>query len=58
MTPKRKPGRPPRADKAAEERIEVRLTADERRSWERAAGDVSLSEWIRARCNASAARSG
>lgn len=50
----RKPGRPPRAGKKlSEERIELRVTAAERRTWEaKAARDaLSLSEWIRQRCN-------
>lgn len=51
---RRKPGRPPRAGKPAEERIEVRLTAAERRAWERAAGEQTLSDWIRALCNEAA----
>lgn len=50
---KRGPGRPPRADKASTERIELRVTTAERKDWEaRAAlGDQPLSEWIRVRCN-------
>ncbi len=47
-------GRPPRADKASLERIELRVTRFERAAWEHAAAQVgvSLSEWIRWRCQA------
>lgn len=48
-------GRPPRAN-GATKRIELRLTAAEREAWERAAGDRSLSEWIREACEAYRAR--
>jgi hypothetical protein len=48
----RKPGRPPRSDKPATERIEVRLTKDERKAWERAAGKRTLSDWLRDIANA------
>ncbi len=46
-------GRKPRSGSAATERIELRLTTDERRAWESRAAeaDTSLSEWIRERCN-------
>ncbi len=42
-------GRPPRADKASLERIELRVTRLERAAWEHAAAQagMSLSEWIR-----------
>ncbi len=45
-------GRPPRADRASLERIELRATRLERAAWEHAAAQagVSLSEWIRGRC--------
>jgi hypothetical protein len=46
-----KVGRPPRSSKASGERVEVRLTAAERKAWVRAAGDLSLSDWIRGLCN-------
>jgi hypothetical protein len=52
-------GRPPRTgDAAAGEIITVRVTADERAAWERAAQDdeQSLAGWIRDRCNRSIAR--
>jgi hypothetical protein len=53
---KRKPGRPPRAGKVARERIEIRATTAERRAWERAAGDVPLSMWLRDAANAATAK--
>lgn len=53
--PKRKPGRPPRAGKRAAERIEVRVTKVERQAWERAAGDATLSDWLRGLANAASA---
>jgi uncharacterized protein (DUF1778 family) len=40
-------GRPPRSDTAATERLELRITADERAAWERAAGAEPLSVWLR-----------
>ena len=48
---KRKPGRPPRAGKVARERIEIRVTAAERKAWERAAGGTPLSTWLRDAAN-------
>lgn len=50
---KRKPGRPPRAARAATERVEIRATKAEVRAWSRLAehAEVTLSEWIRQRCN-------
>lgn len=51
MTAKR-PGRPLRSNKPSLERIEIRITTAERKAWEKAAGDLTLSEWIRQRCNA------
>ena len=47
-------GRRPRADEPATERIELRATASERASWERRAGSLPLSEWIRGQLNAAA----
>lgn len=43
----------PRSKSAASERIELRVTTDERRAWEASAasGEQTLSEWIRERCN-------
>lgn len=54
--PRKRIGRPPRADRAATERIEIRATVPERRLWTAAAerDGISLSEWMRARLNASA----
>lgn len=51
--PKPGPGRPPRAAKAATERIEIRVTKLERLEWERCAelAGTSLSEWIRGCCH-------
>ena len=51
--PKRRPGRPPRSTTPSLERIEIRVTPDERWAWEQAARreDKTLSEWIRGRCN-------
>lgn len=48
---KRRPGRPPRATKPSLERIEIRVTAAERRAWERAAGKQTLSDWLRTLAN-------
>ena len=50
MKPRR--GRPPRTDKAATERIEIRVTRLERAAWEHAAAQagISVSEWVRSRC--------
>lgn len=48
----RKPGRPPRAARPSSERIEIRITAAERKAWERAAGETTLSEWLRSLANA------
>jgi hypothetical protein len=47
-------GRPPRSDTAATERLELRITADERAAWERAAGDAPLSVWLRDLANLAA----
>lgn len=51
-------GRPPRADKAATERIEIRVTRLERAEWQAAAAraGVPLSEFIRGACNGALAR--
>ena len=45
----RRPGRPPHGDKAATERIELRVTRLERLTWERAAVEAGLtmSGWLR-----------
>jgi hypothetical protein len=50
----RKPGRPPRANKSATERIEIRVTKLERLEWERCAelAGITVSEWVRACCTA------
>ena len=54
----RKPrrGRPPRADGAATERIEIRVTRIERFAWSHAAAQagLTLSEWLRTLANAAA----
>lgn len=52
MVQKPRRGRPPRAGKAALERIELRVTRLERAAWDHAAAraGLSLSEWIRGRC--------
>lgn len=49
-------GRPPRTDKAATERIEIRVTKLELAEWKHHAAmhGVTLSEWIRGRCSSSA----
>lgn len=51
--PRKRPGRPPRADKTATERIELRVTRLERLEWERSAeiAGMTLSAWIRMRCD-------
>lgn len=53
MPAKKRPGRPPRGNKAATERIEIRVTRLERAAWEHAAAltGETLSEWIRRRCH-------
>lgn len=47
--PKPRRGRPPRADKAATKRIELRVTRLERATWAHAAAvdGISVSEWLR-----------
>ena len=51
MTTKRKgPGRPPRLNKAATDRIEIRVTPAERKVWQQAASDAgceTISDAIR-----------
>jgi hypothetical protein len=56
VTSKKKPkvGRPPRSQKPATERIEIRVTTAERKAWERAAGSDTLSDWLRTLANATA----
>lgn len=56
MTKPRPVGRPPRSSKPSLGRVELRVTAAERKAWERAAGAKSLSEWIRALCNAASTK--
>ena len=53
MSGNRKPGRPPRSTKSANERITIRATKAERRDWERCARnrDMTLSQWIRSWCD-------
>jgi hypothetical protein len=52
MIPKPRPvGRPPRGRKPADNRITIRLTDAELKEWTRRAGEMSLGEWIRQRCN-------
>jgi len=55
---KRGTGRPPRAGKAASETVKLRATVDELARWRRAAvaRDMTLSEWIRERCDTHAVR--
>lgn len=52
MRAKPRRGRPPRTDKAATERIEIRVTRLERAAWEHEAvkRNMTLSEWVRGRC--------
>ena len=44
-----RPGRPPRAGRTATERIQLRVTKLELRTWQAAAeaAGVTLSEWVR-----------
>ena len=50
-------GRPPRTgDEASAKIVTLRLTEEEHAAWVEAAGDQSLGQWIRDRCNRSAAR--
>ncbi len=59
MTPvKRKPGRPPRADRVASVRFEVRLTEPEATRWQRAADKqgITLAQWVREACEMAWAR--
>lgn len=56
---KKKRGRPPKpAGQARAERIEIRSTATEKESYEKAASEsgLELSEWIRNRLNSAAKR--
>jgi hypothetical protein len=50
---RKKLGRPPRGKDGGV--VKIRVTVAERKAWERAAGKLSLSEWIRERCNAAEA---
>jgi hypothetical protein len=52
------PGRPPRANEAATARIELRVTPAEKRTFERAAGDKTVSDWLRDLANAAAKAAG
>lgn len=47
MSAAKRRGRPPRSKASATERLELRLTIDERKRLERAAGDHPLAEWVR-----------
>jgi hypothetical protein len=51
MTKKPKLGRPPLAGKSATVTIKIRVTPEVAREWERRAGRLSLSQWIREKCN-------
>lgn len=53
--PKGKTGPKPRGGETSQP-VTVRATATEREAWERAAGDLSLSEWARALLNKAAGR--
>lgn len=44
-------GRPPRAGVVADRRVEIRVTEAELERWQQLAGELTLSEWIRERCN-------
>ena len=55
-SPRPKVGRPPRAGTPAGERIEIRVTSKERRSWKRSAGGTPLAEWLRSMANARTSR--
>lgn len=50
----RRPGRPPRGKRAADVLIAIRLTPDERLTYQRAAdvAGLNLSDWIRGLCAA------
>lgn len=54
---RRRPGRPSR-DGFASGRLTIRVSAPEREAWKRAAGDRSLTEWIREQCNAAVPQRG
>ena len=49
----KKPGRPPRAGKRSDARLEIRLTRAELAAWKKDAAKegMSLSQWIRFRCD-------
>lgn len=53
-------GRLPRADKPADQRVTIRLTADEHARYTAAAGTAgkTLAEWLRAAAEAMLARKG
>lgn len=59
-SPKPRIGRPPRSDsgKAAVDRFELRMTADERKAWTKAADaeGLSLADWLRAAAELAIAR--
>lgn len=54
MTKPRKPGRPRRARAAADDRVTIRLTPQERARYEAAAArkEQTLGEWLRAAAEA------
>ncbi len=60
MTKPKRMGRPPGTGRGASDKIEVRVTPEERALWTAAAtaedGSLNLGQWIRDRCNASAKR--
>jgi predicted HicB family RNase H-like nuclease len=58
MTAKPRPGRPPRAKRAASARFELRLTGDELRRWSALAErqGISLAELVRESVEAAIAR--
>lgn len=49
-------GRPPRAGVTASKHFDVRCTEEERDAWRAAAGEQSVSEWIRGLANKEIAR--
>lgn len=49
MPRKRRAGRPSLGREGRTQVLSIKISANERRAWERAAGAVSLSEWIRDR---------
>lgn len=48
---KSKAGRPSLGELARSRVVTVKVTEAEYQAWETAAGDQTLSEWIRQRCN-------